>query len=647
MGTKQNIEILYVYIHYYRNIKECEFQISNTFKITQKNSEIFSLDINSDSNIAFFNGFEDPHKKRGIISSVTGIVGQNGSGKSSLIEFIADCFRLGDPFKPIRPIDRDAIIIREQNEDGDFIILYHKNRVKKIKTPTVSSNLDFSLVDIYSTYNAKTSLCQSIVPIYYSTSMHDRVSRLSLKEYELANVSDLNCYYETTIPTNVDRPRGNSYMRLSSPSNFKYEDTQRQLTFVGANNIRNFVDISFCKQTNFGLSFSQTYLNSHKYKELVELIVKKYEITNDFQFFQILFCSSVLLRLVFPREKDFNPTDSYQTFLEEFQSSLKSGNNIIDATLSFLRNHLFFSYSSKNEFSDSTFVDFDYCVSEKIELIEFIKDNFQIETFLNGKENTFLLDFNRFDTGKKIFNPYIFMVKVEVGAEFVHLYKRQLSGDFTPDFLELTWSALSAGQLSYLNLFSRFFHGFIGFFNSLDNYSNVRNTKNLQNLLIIIDEGEVYFHPEWQRQYIKSILDFITKLCTGFNIQIIIASNSPFISSDLPKSSLIFLKRGEKNECIVSPNEKHSETFGANIHRLFKDAFYLENGFVGEFAKDKIQYVIDFLYKPEVEIRNASSIEINLAHSIIKTIGEPVIKDKLIELWNIKFDKYDDSYKAD
>lgn len=130
------------------------------------------------------------------------------------------------------------------------------------------------------------------------------------------------------------------------------------------------------------------------------------------------------------------------------------------------------------------------------------------------------------------------------------------------------------------------------FNNKTDNISPGLDNK-YHNINVLFDEAELYFHPEYQRRYINDLISYIglinidnIKHLNGVNI--CFATHSPFILSDIPSSNILRLKDGDSK-----PEE--GQTFGANIHQLLHNDFYLENGFIGEFAKSKIEEVVDFL----------------------------------------------------
>ncbi len=148
-------------------------------------------------------------------------------------------------------------------------------------------------------------------------------------------------------------------------------------------------------------------------------------------------------------------------------------------------------------------------------------------------------------------------------------------------------------------------------------------------LIKCYDEADVYIHPNWQRLIVSDFLNLIKKYLINIDetIHLIITSHSPFILSDLPKENVIFLEKGKQ----VYPFEDGKQTFGANIHTLLSHGFFMKDGLMGEFAKNKINEVINFLNG------NESSIMTNdEAQNLINIIGEPVIKKQLQKMLDSK-----------
>lgn len=93
-----------------------------------------------------------------------------------------------------------------------------------------------------------------------------------------------------------------------------------------------------------------------------------------------------------------------------------------------------------------------------------------------------------------------------------------------------------------------------------------------ENISIIIDEAELYYHPDLQREYLSELIKILqrSQINKIKNINILIATHSPFILSDIPCFNISGLEEGE--------NRKFEEpTLGANIYDLFKNQFFMKS----------------------------------------------------------------------
>ncbi|KAA6339072.1 hypothetical protein EZS27_012966 [termite gut metagenome] len=151
------------------------------------------------------------------------------------------------------------------------------------------------------------------------------------------------------------------------------------------------------------------------------------------------------------------------------------------------------------------------------------------------------------------------------------------------------------------------------------------------NFNIILDEIELCFHPEYQREFVNSLIGYLERLNNSkeYNFNIILSTHSPFILSDIPNCNVMYLKKGN-----IEPNKEMPETFSANINDILKQSFFLENGFIGEYAKNKINSLLNFL--TEVKEKDSKWNEIT-AQECISLIGEPIIKEQLQTLFNEVF----------
>ncbi len=148
-------------------------------------------------------------------------------------------------------------------------------------------------------------------------------------------------------------------------------------------------------------------------------------------------------------------------------------------------------------------------------------------------------------------------------------------------------------------------------------------------LTLIIDEIETSLHPQWQKEFLKLLIELLSHMKAECkNIQLILAGHSPFVVSDLPKENIIFLEDSKQ----VNGIEK-KQTFGANIHTLLSDSFFVEGGLMGEFAKNKISKIMNFLNGKNKFI----DIPINQIKPTIEIIGEDFLREKLLKLYNLQF----------
>lgn len=191
-------------------------------------------------------------------------------------------------------------------------------------------------------------------------------------------------------------------------------------------------------------------------------------------------------------------------------------------------------------------------------------------------------------------------------------------------------SQLSSGEQHFIHsLQSVFYH--ISNINSV--FKSTGEKLKYKFLNLIFDEIELYYHPEFQRRFIYELLNGLSKMnipnIKGINI--IFCTHSPFILSDIPKECTLKLDNGK-----IVPHFKKN-TFGANIHDLLDDDFFLNNGFMGEFAKTKIESLIDYLEKNE----NLDFVEKGWnkesSRKFIEIIGEPILKMTLNEMFRERF----------
>lgn len=163
-------------------------------------------------------------------------------------------------------------------------------------------------------------------------------------------------------------------------------------------------------------------------------------------------------------------------------------------------------------------------------------------------------------------------------------------------FPDTSLKYLSAGQYAKLSFLARL-HWFLeGDLKEIERYNDLaqeqvfsREDVLLDNEtgLIFIDEGEIYYHPEWQRRYVKLLLELVNG--QDKKVQIVITTNSPFMISDILSEDITYLSDDEAKE---KDRERKAEcTLGQNIHKLLRDNFFMKYT-IGEYARDIIENLI-------------------------------------------------------
>lgn len=168
--------------------------------------------------------------------------------------------------------------------------------------------------------------------------------------------------------------------------------------------------------------------------------------------------------------------------------------------------------------------------------------------------------------------------------------------------------------------------------------------------IYLMDEPDLSLHPQWQKNYLFELYNLLHKIDMTYHV--VITTHSPFLLSDLPKENVIFLKEGKQVDVDMN-------TFGANIHTLLSHGFFMKDGLMGEFAKEKINNIIEFHKKVEQQKEDKTKKEeLKTEYEekkkefwhIQSIIGEDylkqVIKNHLIEIEKLLLGK-DEAKKAE
>lgn len=186
---------------------------------------------------------------------------------------------------------------------------------------------------------------------------------------------------------------------------------------------------------------------------------------------------------------------------------------------------------------------------------------------------------------------------------------------------------LSSGERQYLYTFSTFIYHTLNLL-SIHSDNRVRFCR----VNLVMDEVEICFHPEYQRRFISEMIGYIERLGLNKNMSfnILIATHSPFILSDILKGNILYLDDGQN----ANITDEFKNPFCANICDLLYQSFFLKEGFIGEYSRQKLRSIFSLLNKPKYlstkEIKEKRIEEqINF---YIEEVGDPFIIMQLKKL---------------
>lgn len=185
---------------------------------------------------------------------------------------------------------------------------------------------------------------------------------------------------------------------------------------------------------------------------------------------------------------------------------------------------------------------------------------------------------------------------------------------------------LSSGEAFYLAFYASLYWGI----NQMKNYS-LGDT-----CILLLDEPDRCFHPEWSRRFIKNLTETLgSKPFNKFNYQIIITTHSPLLLSDVLKEDIICLNTTEDGNIRV---EKVPYGFMSNINDILLDSFFMEAPY-GAWAEKYVNKLIQRINKISLDIKKEQDIgnarrEIKKLEKEVEIIGEELIKDSLLKKLN-------------
>lgn len=574
------MEILYIYIKKYKKLENIGFCFSNKYSISFNENK---LEIKENENYVknFFSN---------KISNLTGIVGENGTGKTTVLNYMYEFFNNGNNHN-----DEDALFIYSSDDTIFYyskdVITYNKEEFKLQKQTYKQFGEAFSKITLLmlSNYIDTHNMLNSTI-ISESLAHHQNYTSNALL---LQNATPFGIFSSKK----EDKRNFTDHVRK-----FNVGELQRIVKFT-----------NWVKRSKFELPVTIPKFINIKLGELVEYYDDEKELKNfTIEIFSTLdgeqkrfeaFKLGIIRHLL--QAFFYQASYYYQTFGTIEFPLIKE--YFIDAIINK-------SIKRKYEsFNNGILRAFDNCFNDK-KLANSQNTISYIIAFLN-----FLEDFSVKEHNNDTLVSFDFTKNIESFYKFLDLYS---AIELSHDFLSFEFVHELGGEASYSS-------GEYSILTTLARINEVVARFKVSPFIILIDEAELALHPNWQRKFLNLLLNFLNARLNNSqqNTQIILTSHSPFILSDLPNHCVIYLKNVNGITISKSNLETKTETFGANIHELFTDSFFMENELVGEFAKIKILKLIQ-----RVNSKDKYTVEdYRTRKKEIDIIGEPLIRYKLLE----------------
>ena len=639
------MELLYIWINRARNIckQGYNFSMQNRFDILVKEKNVILSEVERQLYIENF--FDED----GIIENITAVVGKNGAGKTSLLEALCDlnCYPLNmenqDEYRELAKDEYERnqkiMIFRQKNE----IIIYHNFQPNELKNETGYREVNlYQHSEISRSIYAESKDFNDITTIYLTNSSYNYGKNGISTNGQLAEV--------VLTPGALDVIAGIYYKKLLQLENGKLHNEylfglnraiKEQRKTVNFQQICDILYFQILHQENMleqydGLVSTKLGLSFYSCIKILEQVYPDYHDTTYLNINQMKMSGTK--RYLCEKYINFNKYLAVFTNadLKNIISTLKL-NLLFECIITF--DIPFMEYKDNDNFSK---------VLNYIEKVVHIQKDGQLKKyFLHSLSEILELEkivinackcTNLVPIDDLAYKTDVFFDKNTDDKnyiEFLDYIKRAYDNEysFILKYLEIRNLEMSSGERAFQNFFS--WINLIPEFNKIEE----KIPKRLHNtILLLIDEIDLYLHPEWQKNIIFNIIQEIKRQFFEYNVQIVFTTHSPLVLSDIPRENTIYLVTKD-GKSVPDKNDCHRETFGADVYNLLNDAFYLSSGSMGKFAEQKINKILDKLNKcidSELLLTDVEILEFN--NEILK-IGNDLVKTKMLYMLDKSFNK--------
>jgi len=566
------------------------------------------------------------------IKNISAIVGQNGVGKSTMLDIIRKSFVEKSAALPHTSF---FLLVEDEKEEVFFISTSLKKlHLEGNPKPTEIKKLD-------------TKLMQTI---FYSPHLDFRFNP-NFDEIDYFDISADN-YLELDLEGISDRGNKSNGSAYSIKQELLFKNSVRQINFLSSSLVTDkkiFNELFDLPEHGEAiLEFRDTSIDDNPrnvpraflsplkmVREKIEAESNSYvkvrksdksgKITNQIEVNGYLLKRDFLKYILSVVHRQMDVSNNYLSYSDfntnTFEADFKE-QNALDAFYSFFRNSIIDTVKGRENPFDvkliEALINKVYDVIDNITSVSSIEDN---RIIVSSEDAIKILELQK-----------------ELVFEISDYYNKQ-SKENSKDYANINFlvqgiiyyfpakKKLSSGENALLNFFSKLY-------DFLDLKLNVKTNpkKQIQTFILLLDEADLGFHPIWKKKFVKALVSTVPYFFEQYkqhpSLQIIFTTHDPLTLSDLPSTNIVYLLNDKGK--VGMDEESERNTFGANITDLLADSFFLNDGLIGDFAMGKIKEVIDWLDNLD-DKENSEYYE-----KVIELIDEPIAKRKLAEMYDDK-----------